>query len=148
MGLDGIPRPARITPYTDAMNPYVAEHLARQENADAPLVKSLNREERIRALQKEQHEQGAPDEDDGQERETFSEEEAEQIRIFAKMRGLMNFALDSGKQYSFQISPDTGLIDLVELESGQVVLQLLPDELMSLSQKIQRYAGFLTDRSG
>jgi uncharacterized FlaG/YvyC family protein len=146
MGFDGIPRPAQINPYTDAMNPYAAASSARSEQAQRPLVKALTKEEQIKALQREQHQQD--DEEDEEDAEPFSEEEEAQIRLFAKMRGLMNFSLEQGVRYEFRINAQTGLVDLVDVGSDTVVLQLHPDELMQLSQKIQRYAGMLTDRSG
>jgi uncharacterized FlaG/YvyC family protein len=128
------------------MNPYAAGNSARSDQAHRPMVKALSKEEQIKALQREQHQH---DEDDEEETpEPFSEEEEEQIRLFAKMRGLMNFSLEQGVHYEFHINPQTGLVDLVESSTGKVVLQLMPDELMQLSQKIQRYAGMLTDRNG
>lgn len=146
MGFDGIPRPAQINPYTDAMNSYAAANSARSERSQRPLVKALSKEEQIKALQREQHQE--EDTDDEEDAEPFSEEEEEQIRLFAKMRGLMNFSLEKGVHYEFHVNPHSGLIDLVESGSGKVVLQLMPDELMQLSRKIQRYAGMLTDRNG
>jgi uncharacterized FlaG/YvyC family protein len=146
MGFDGIPRPAQINPYTDPMNPYTAGNSARTDKAKKPLVKALSKEERIEALQREQHQ--PDDSDDQDEAEPFSEEEEEQIRLFARMRGLMTFSLEKGVRYEFHINAQSGMVDLMEMGTGKVVLQLHPDELMQLSQKIQRYAGLLTDRSG
>ncbi|MCE3234446.1 MAG: FlaG protein [Vampirovibrio sp.] len=146
MGFEGIPRPAQVNPYTDPLNPYAAANAARSEQAGKPLIKSLTKEEQVKALQRDNREQ--PQSDDDEEGEAFTEEEAEQIRLFAKMRGLINISLQSGVRYEFHVNPETGLVDLIDMESGQVVLQLQPEELMQLSQKIQRYAGMLTDRSG
>lgn len=146
MGFEGIPRPARVNPYTDPMNPYTAGNLARVDEAGKPLIQKLSREEAIKALEEERRQyQEADDEEAG---ETFSEEEAEEILLFAKMRGLMNVSLESGKRYEFRINPQTGMVELFELESGDLVLQLTPVELTRLSDKLQRYAGMLTDLSG
>ena len=146
MGFEGIPRPAQVNPYTDPLNPYAAANAARSDQAGKPLVKSLTKEEQVKALQRESQEHSQTD--DEAEGEAFTDEEAEQIRLFAKMRGLMNISLQSGVRYEFHVNSETGLVDLVDVESGQVILQLQPEELMQLSQKIQRYAGMLTDRSG
>lgn len=146
MGFEGIPRPAQVNPYTDPLNPYAAANAARSEQVGKPLIKSLTKEEQVKALQRDNREQSQSDDDE--EGEAFTEEEAEQIRLFAKMRGLINISLQSGVRYEFHVNPETGLVDLIDMESGQVVLQLQPEELMQLSQKIQRYAGMLTDRSG
>lgn len=146
MGFEGIPRPAQVNPYTDPLNPYAAANAARSEQAGKPLIKSLTKEEQVKALQRDNRDQSQSDDDE--EGEAFTEEEAEQIRLFAKMRGLINISLQSGVRYEFHVNPETGLVDLIDMESGQVVLQLQPEELMQLSQKIQRYAGMLTDRSG
>jgi len=146
MGFDGVPRPAQVNPYTDPLNPYTAANAARTDQAGKPLIKSLTKEEKIKALEEEKRDY--PQQEDEEQGEAFSEEEAEQIRLFAKMRGLMNVSLESGMRYEFHINPQTGLVDMMEAETGKVVLQLQPDELMQLSQQIQRYAGMLTDRSG
>jgi uncharacterized FlaG/YvyC family protein len=147
MSFDGIPRPSSLNPYSDPLGAYAAANAARAEREGKPLVQSLDKEEKIKGLQREQRDQGQADheDDDG---EAFSEEEAEQIRIFAKMRGMMNLALDSAKRYEFRVNELTGLVDLIEMETGRLVLQLTPEELMDLSQKIERYAGVLTDHNG
>ena len=147
MSFDGIPKPAQINPYTDPLNPYAAANAARSEASGKPLVKKLNKEEKVKAAQRDERQYHEPD-DEEEQGEAFNEEEAEQIKMFAKMRGLMNLSLESGKRYEFRVNPETGLIDLVEMESDTIILQLMPDELMTLSQKIHRYAGILTDRSG
>lgn len=147
MSFEGIPRPAQVNPYTDALNPYAAGNAARSEQAGKPLVKSLNKEERIKGLQRDGRQQGEQDEDE-EAGDIFSQEEAEEILLFARMRGVMNLALEQGVRYEFQINPEAGVVDLVRLDTGEVVLQLLPEELMQLTSKIQRYAGVLTDRSG
>lgn len=82
-------------------------------------------------------------------REDFlSEEEREEILRFAKLRGLMNFAFKEGRRYHFQLNPDSGLVDLIELDTGELQISLRPEELMALSDKIHRYAGLMTDQAG
>lgn len=147
MSFDGIPRPSQVNAYTHVLNPYQAQNQARAENDKIPLVQSPHQKDKVKALQKEQHEHAQADEE-AESDEFFDEEEAEQLRIFAKMRGIMNFSLENGVRYTFQVNTTTGLIDLVEEMTGNVVLKLMPEELMQLSQKIQRYAGILTDRTG
>ncbi|WP_373532830.1 hypothetical protein [Vampirovibrio sp.] len=128
------------------MNPYTAGNLARTDQAGQPLIQKLSKEEGLQALQEEQR--GYPQADEDASGETFSEEDAEEILLFAKMRGLMNVSLQSGKRYEFRINPQTGMVELTELDSGALVMQLTPVELMRLSEKLQRYAGMLTDLSG
>ena len=147
MGFDGIIRPAQVNPNTDSLNPNTASNLARADEAGKPLVQKLTRDEQIKALQRENQQYRDAEDEEGQG-ETFSEEEAEQILLFAKMRGLMNVSLESGRRYGFHVNPLTGMVDMTDLETGELVLQLTPTELMRLSDKIQRYAGMLTDRSG
>jgi hypothetical protein len=146
MGFEGIPRPSQVNPYTDPLNPYTAGNLARTDQAGKPLIQKLSKEEAIKALEEERrrYEQA----DDGPPGETFSEEEAEEILLFAKMRGLMNVSLQSGKRYEFRLNPQTGMVELMAMDSGELVLQLTPIELMRLSEKLQRYAGMLTDLNG
>jgi len=147
MSFDGVPRPSQVNPYADPLSPYAAASAAQTDKAGKPLVKGPDKEEGVKAAHREEK-QHRDTEDDEERGEAFSEEEAEQIRLMAKMRGLMNFSLEAGVNYEFQMNPETGLIDLIESESGALVMQLLPDELMQLSQKIQRFAGVLTDRAG
>lgn len=147
MGFDGIPRPSQVNPYTDAMNPYGAAHLARAEQSSKPLVKRLSPEEAIKALEEERRREQSEENEDEQG-EAFSEEEAEQIRLFAKMRGLMHVSLETGKRYEFRLNPLTGMVELVELPSEVLILQLTPLELARLSDKLERYAGMLTDQMG
>lgn len=147
MTFEGIPRASQLNPYADGMNPYAAAHAAKTDQAGRPLVKGLQKEEKIKSVTKEDQQQHDHEEEDPQE-EPFTEEEAEQVRIFARMRGIMNFSLESGARYEFAINPDTGLVDLTAATTGQVVLTLTPEELVQLSRKIHRYAGVLTDHSG
>ena len=147
MGFDGIPKPAQLNPYTGSMNPYAAANAARTDNAAKPLIKSPGKEEKVKATQRDEREYHQAD-DEEERGELFSEEEAEQILLMAKVRGIMNLSLETGKRYEFHLNPENGMIDLIEAGSGTVVLQLLPEELMNLSQKIQRYAGMLTDHAG
>jgi hypothetical protein len=146
MGFEGLPRPSQVNPYTDPLNPYTAGNLARTDQAGKPLIQKLSKEEAIKALEEERrrYEQA----DDDASGETFSEEEAEEILLFAKMRGLMNVSLQSGKRYEFRMNPQTGMVELTAMDSGELVLQLTPVELMRLSEKLQRYAGMLTDLNG
>lgn len=146
MGFDGIFRPSQVNPYTNPLNPYTADNLARAEQAGKPLVQKLTAEEAIQALEEERKQDQEQDEEE--QGETFTEEEAEEILLFAKMRGLMNVSMESGKRYEFHINPETGMVEMRELESGELVIQLTPIELMRLSDKLQRYAGMLTDRNG
>lgn len=146
MGFEGLPRPSQVNPYTDPLNPYTAGNLARTDQAGKPLIQKLSKEEAIKALEEERrrYEQA----DDDASGETFSEEEAEEILLFAKMRGLMNVSLQSGKRYEFRMNSQTGMVELTAMDSGELVLQLTPVELMRLSEKLQRYAGMLTDLNG
>jgi uncharacterized FlaG/YvyC family protein len=68
--------------------------------------------------------------------------------LLAKMRGVINFAMDVNVQYEFRLNPQSGMVALYETESGKLMLQLTPDEMMRLSEKLHRVAGMLTDQSG
>ena len=146
MGFDGLFRPAQILPQTDSLNPYTAAHLARQEQASTPRIKAPDKDDGIHSLP-EHHDQQSSD-DDEEAQSSFSEEEAEQIRLLAKMRGILNFSLDNGTHYEFRINQESGMVDLVVAKTGERVLQLTPEEMMHFSEKIERYAGMLLDRAG
>jgi uncharacterized FlaG/YvyC family protein len=146
MGFDGLFRPAQILPQTDSLNPYAAAHLARQDRLSTPRVKALDKDDGIHSLPEHQ-EQPSSDQDE-EKHSGFSDEEAEEIRLMAKMRGILNFSLDSGTRYEFHINAVSGMVDLIAADTGECVLQLTPDEVIRFSEKIQRYAGMLLDRAG
>lgn len=144
MAFDGVTRPSQLTP-ADPLNPYLAAHSAKADEVKKPQVKKSQKDEETTGVHKELPQYGEEEEENQQ---ALTEEEAEQIMKFAKMRGLMNVALQDGVEYQFQINADEGLVDLIEAKSGKVVMTLTPSELMEMTDKIQRYAGVLTDRAG
>lgn len=146
MGFDGLFRPAQILPQTDSLNPYAAAHLARHDQASAPRVKAPDKDDGVHSLP-ERQEQPASDEDE-EGRPEFSAEEEEEIRLMAKMRGIMNFSLESGTRYEFHINAVSGMVDLIAVGTGECILQLTPEEVIRFSEKIHRYAGMLMDRAG
>lgn len=146
MTFEGIPRPGQVAPGTDPLSPYLAAHEAKTERKQRPQVKKTERDESSTAVHKELPQYA--DEEDEQEQQTLSDEEAEEILLFAKMRGIMNVALEKGTKYKFQINPENGMVDLRDANTGKHVLSMTPSELMQISGKIERYAGVLTDRAG
>lgn len=146
MSFDGSPRPSQINSCNDPLGPYTAYNAAKSDQLRKPLIKSPDKDEEVKGVQREQHQ--AADKDSDNRRETFDEEELEEIMLLAKMRGIMNFALDPNVHYEFHLNPEIGLVELREVNSGKLMLKLTPDEMMSLSEKIHRVAGILADRSG
>ena len=146
MTFDGVPRPSQLNPYTDALGPYSGAYAAR-DLAKVPKVKAVDKKVAIDPL-KEKLNQEYDDDDEEGAQEFLSDEEKEQIQIFAKLRGLMNFALQEGVQYRFEIENETGCVNLVIVETGQIVLTLTPEELMHVCEKAQRYSGRIMDEAG
>ncbi len=141
MGFDGV-RPTRGA---DHLNPYVADQAARTDNAKKPQVKKARRDEKADHVHKD-----LPHYDTEEENKNppLSDDEIEEILMFAKVRGIMHQAMTKGDEYVFQINPDTGEVDLIHGSSGDVVMSFTPSELMDVMDKIKRYAGVLTDRAG
>ena len=53
------------------------------------------------------------------------------------------------RQYRFHSNPASDCIDLMELETGRIVLQLTPEEVLTLSHNLHRgETGLLADRAG
>jgi hypothetical protein len=146
MSFDGIPRPSQINPYNDPLGPYSACNAAKAEQAGKPLVKGLSKEEQLKGLP-EEHQQQTP-QDDRDKGQSFNEAEVEEIMLLAKMRGVLNFAMNPDVHYEFHLNVQSGLVELREVASGKLMLKLTPDELMGLSEKLHRSAGMLTNRSG
>jgi hypothetical protein len=145
MSFDGIPRPSQVNPY-NPLGAYAAHNAARADQAGKPLIKSPDKDEQVKALQQDHYRH--QEKDDDERGEAFNEDEIEAILLLAKMRGLMNFALDPNAHYEFQLNPENGLIELREIATNKLMLRLTPDEMMQLAEKIHRAAGMLTDRSG
>ena len=146
MSFDGIPRPSQINPYNDPLGAYSAAYAAKAEQAGKPRIQSPGKDEGLKGLQKEEHQQADLDEDE--QGQAFSEDEAEAILLLAKMRGVMNFALDPDVHYEFHLNPKSGMVELREASTGKRMLQLTPEELIHLSEKLHRAAGMLSDLSG
>jgi uncharacterized FlaG/YvyC family protein len=145
MSFDGIPRPSQINPH-NPLGAYAAHNAARTDQAGKPLVKSPNKDEQVKALQQDHYRQ--QEKDDDERGEPFSEDEIEALMLLAKMRGVMNFALDPDVHYEFRLDPESGQIELREIATNKLMLRLTPDEMMQLAEKIHRAAGMLTDQSG
>jgi len=145
MSFDGIPRPSQVNPY-NPLGPYAAANAARTDQAAKPLIKSPDKDEKVKALQQDHYRQ--QEQDDDERGESFTEEEIEEFMLLAKVRGVMNFAMDPEVHYEFRMNPHTGLVELWEVASEKLMLKLTPDEMMQLSEKLHRAAGMLTDQSG
>ncbi len=143
MSFDGIPKPSQLHAYADPLSPYIGANQANEAARHQPRVKK-NREAYDAEKVNKELEQYYDPEDEPQE--GLNEEEREQILVFAKLRGLMNFSLEQGVLYRFQVNESSELVDLIDSRNGQVMLTLTGDELLQVSEKIQRYAGIITDR--
>lgn len=143
MSFDGIPRPSQLQPYGDPLNPYIGAHEAADEARRKHRIEKNRESYKKDRVHKEleQYHDREEDNDEG-----LTPEEHEQIMIFAKLRGIMNFSLESGVLYRFHLNEDTGLVDLIDDRDESVVLTLTPEELVQVSERMQRYAGVITDR--
>ncbi len=145
MGFEGIIRPNPLQS-ANPLNPYAADQALKTANAKKPEIKQPHSDEKTTGVYKE-----LPHYDEREERkhqEHLSQEEYEEVMLFARMRGILNLSLSENELYQFHINPETGMVDLIAESNGKVVMTLTPDELMSLTDKIHRYAGMLADRSG
>ncbi len=146
MSFDGSPRPIQLNPYNDPLGAYSAAYAARAEQAGKPRIQSPGKDEGLKGLQKEEHQQ--TDQDQDEQGQTFSEDEVDAIMLLAKMRGVLNFALDPDIHYEFSLNSASGLVELREVSTGKRMLQLTPEEMIQLSGKLHRAAGMLSDLSG
>lgn len=145
MSFDGMIRPSQFTPVS-GNNPYLADHAARSENVRKPRVIEALGDQKATEVHKELPHYN--NDDEKKRKKHLTPEEYEEIMLFARMRGVMNLAFEDSELYQFQLNPETGKIDLIAMTTGEVKMSLTPDELSQLSEKIDRYAGVLTDRSG
>ncbi len=144
MSFDGIPKPSQMHAYADPLSPYLGAHQANEAARSRPKIGKNKAAYSTEKINKELEQyQGI---DDEEPKEGLNEEEREQILIFAKLRGLMNFSLESGVLYRFQVNEETGLVDLIDSRDEKVLLTLTAEELLKVSEKINRYAGMITDR--
>lgn len=145
MAFDGIPKPAQYSP-GGPLNPYAADNAARVQNAKTPKIKKAPSDQGATPTYKELPHYDTDEKEDTQRH--LTEEEYEQIMLFARLRGIMNLALDKGEQYQFQVNPETALVDVIAVSTGRVMISMTAVELMEMTQRIHRYAGVLTDRNG
>ncbi|MGE0200303.1 MAG: hypothetical protein AB7P76_04970 [Candidatus Melainabacteria bacterium] len=141
MGFDGIPSFRRV----DHLNPYAAEQAAKSDNIHRPKIGKPESDEGVHEAPK--HLAGDPD-DDENKHAPLTDQELEEVLRFARLRGILSLSFETGALYEFQLNPERGTVDLVKQDSGQVVLSFAPSELHELMQKLDRYAGFLSDRAG
>lgn len=146
MSFDGSPRSSQINPYSDPLSAYSGANAARADRVGKPMIQSLSKDEKVKALQREEHDQTADEDED--RHAALSEEELEEIMLLAKLRGVMNFALDPEIHYEFRLNPQSGLVELAEVASGKVMLKLSPDEMATLAEKLHHAEGRLADREG
>ena len=78
----------------------------------------------------------------------FDLSEREAILHFAKLRGVLNLALQSDIAYRFDFNEETKLFELINAESNEWVMSFTPVELQTLMQQMRRPGGFLTDQVG
>lgn len=152
MSFDGVPRPTQLNAYSDPLSSYLASNEASEEARRKSQIKDIDKLAKSNPSRRKDEEDGFDGDDPGSHKrwidyDLMSEEERELFRKFAQVRGLMNFSLESGARYSLQINTQTGMVDLVEQGTGQIKLSLTPTELHELSQRMERYAGIMTDRS-
>jgi hypothetical protein len=154
MSFDNVPKPAQLNLNT---NNYALFQVAQQTAAQ------LSRADKISAVAKtesalhtdtnldrslEGNEQAGQDHAQG---DHLTREEREHIIHLARLRGLIHFTLGEEKPYRLQLNPATGMVELVEVlndETGDVVISLTPEELVSLARQTQRFSGLLEDTSG
>lgn len=145
MGFEGIIRPNPLQS-GNPLNPYAADQALKTANAKKPEVKKPHSDENTTGVYQELPHYNEKEERKHQDH--LSPEEYEEVMLFARMRGILNLALSESELYQFHINPDTGLVELIAEGTGQIVMTLTPDDLMSLTEKIHRYAGMLADRNG
>lgn len=132
------------------MNPYLASNLAHADRSKTPMVKPLEADEAIKALEREP--ESPHDEEDGDKErsqgELLTEEELSDLHKMAKIRGIMDFSLESGTHFDFKLNSATGLVTLVNCQTGEVIMELTAEEVNRFAHKVTRYAGTLTDMNG
>ena len=144
MSFDGVPRPTQLNPYADPTNPCVGAHQASHAAAHRPRVSGNKETFGSEGVRKELAQYR--DSEDKESKEELTDEEREQLMLFAKLRGIMNFSLDSGVLYRFDFNDETERVELIDDRDGSVVLVLTIDDMLAMSLRMERYAGMITDR--
>jgi uncharacterized FlaG/YvyC family protein len=145
MSFEGLQRPL---PRTDALSPYTASNLARADNAHMHQIKPLEAEEALKALEREPENPGEQEKEDADHSEILTEDEVHDLRLMAKMRGIMDFSIETGTRFEFHVNPLSGRMELMNADTGELILELTAEEVMRFSHKINRYAGVLMDQAG
>ncbi len=145
MSFDGLPRAAQAMPYSNSLNPYIGANQAQTLRRGKPSV-DKNRQ----AFSSDDSERALPQESGLSEHggDPLTEDEREQVLKFARLRGVLNFSLAHDGLYQFTYNEQTQQVELVDMTGGshQVLLTLTIDELLQMSQRIERFAGLITSR--
>ncbi|MBK8189555.1 MAG: hypothetical protein IPK79_03810 [Vampirovibrionales bacterium] len=144
MSFDGVARPSMLNPYADPLSASLGAHEAARETRNKPRVEKKRGAYETIGSHKDLARYSVDEDEQG---EGLSEEEREQVLLFARLRGLMNFSLDNSVLYRFVYNPESGRADLVDDRNQRVMLSLTIDELLRLSQRMVRYAGMIADKS-
>lgn len=145
MSFDGVARPSQLNPYADPLSASLGAHEAAREARRKPRVEKKRDAYEAIAAHKDLARYDL--DDDEASADTLSDEEREQVLLFAKLRGVMNLSLETGALYRFAYNEQTGQADLLHDRTGQVVLSLSVEELLQLSQRMARYTGMIANRS-
>lgn len=142
MGLDGLSKPGSFNIGLDPINPYLAANQVKVEGQKAHQVKKSRKKSLVKNFVEEERESF---QSDNTTEHFFSEADQEEIILFAKLKGLLNVSLTKGTAYLFRWNNETNLIELVSKSDEQVLLTLKQEEMLRLSDRIERYQGMLSD---
>lgn len=174
MAFDGMLRAGQSLPYSnDALNPNTSASRARVEKDAASAINGPGKSEKTSKTSDEsdgagnfylpfEEQNGEPDPKTltGEApiiKEIDSSEHANPARdletwqaltTLARTHGVQNFKLDATHAYRFHFNSRSGVFDLLDETTGRVQIQLTPTELFTLSERLHRSAGLLTDRTG
>jgi len=144
MSFDGLSKPSQLHAYSDPLSPYLGATRAASEAAKKPRIDKSKASYRDSAV--DEH---ASDylQEEREDKDGLLPEEYEQMMMLAKLRGVMNLSFEEGVLYYFHFNETTGLVELINDRDNRVMLTLTPEELLQVSQRMQRYAGRMTDQS-
>lgn len=151
MSFNGLPPPSQINPaIASPANPYPVPI---QTDAPRRIEAVRPSEESPSSRQDDDTEAEDPQSQAGggkpKKREFgLSEDQRRRLQKMASFRKAATAALEAGTRYRFDIDPKTGDILLVVADTGQVAMQLTPEELYDLSDSLERVAGLLADQAG
>jgi hypothetical protein len=140
MGMDGLYRPSQSLGYTDSLGHLNAADRAKELSRQ---VNQVNAQRDVDAVN--------PDAGDGKQDPDQRERPREDNAFAEALKDLFtrefNIEFLEDGQYHFAYNESTDRFELMDSQTGKILLALKPDEFIQVTENMRHQSGVITDRS-